>query len=254
MESHSRDSRDIEEKIAKGQGLVKQSVLDEAQSQITSLQTQITSFESTLSELQNANTTLDAEVNDLMRRVASGEYNPKSERVIEFKNNPAAKIMAVRNQVLEDLRKENEALLRCGGGGGGEGSVPRESWERLCKEKEELERGHAKRLMRLKEVSSSSFLLVWRYHRLSAYKPAERWSGIESRIYNFDRFSDIVSPPPFISSHPSLLIRSLGILYILPSVDRSIAAQHASHASELLANPRYSATNPKNSSKQSTRS
>jgi mitotic spindle assembly checkpoint protein MAD1 len=164
LESHSRDSRDIEEKIAKGQGLVKQSVLDEAQSQITSLQSQITSFESTLSELQNANTTLDAEVNDLMRRVASGEYNPKSERVIEFQNNPAAKIMAVRNQVLEDLRKENEALLRSGGGsGGGEGSVPRESWERLCKEKEELERGHAKRLMRLKEVSFSFVPLDWRY-------------------------------------------------------------------------------------------
>jgi mitotic spindle assembly checkpoint protein MAD1 len=159
LESHSRDSRHIEEKIAKGQGLVKQSVLDDAQSQIQSLQSQITSFESTLSELQNANTTLDAEVNDLMRRVASGEYNPKSERVIEFQNNPAAKIMAVRNQVLEDLRKENEALLRSGGGGGGEGSVPRESWERLCKEKEELEKGHAKRLMRLKEVSSPSVCL-----------------------------------------------------------------------------------------------
>jgi mitotic spindle assembly checkpoint protein MAD1 len=178
LESHSRDSRDIEEKIAKGQGLVKQSVLDEAQSQIQSLQSQITSFESTLSELQNANTTLDAEVNDLMRRVASGEYNPKSERVIEFQNNPAAKIMAVRNQVLEDLRKENEALLRSGGVGGGEGSVPKESWERLCKEKEELEKGHAKRLMRLKEVSSSSIPLHWRYGMVCI--PADCWSGIES--------------------------------------------------------------------------
>ena len=173
LESHSRDSRDIEEKIAKGQGLVKQAVLDEAQSRITSLQSQITSFESTLSELQNANTTLDAEVNDLMRRVASGEYNPKSERVIEFQNNPAAKIMAVRNQVLDDLRKENEALLRSGAGGGsGEGSVPRESWERLCKEKEELERGHAKRLMRLKEVSSRSVPLNQRHIRGPVHEPA----------------------------------------------------------------------------------
>jgi len=153
LESHSRDSRDLEEKIAKGQGLVKQSLLDEAETTISSLQSQITSFESTLSELQSANTTLDAEVNDLMRRVASGEYNPKTERVIEYGNNPAAKIMAVRNKVLEDLRNENEVLLRSGRGGGGEGSVPRESWERLCKEKEELETAHAKRLLRLKEVS-----------------------------------------------------------------------------------------------------
>ena len=155
LESQSRDSRALEEKIAQGQGFVKSSLLDEARTQITTLENQITSFETTLLELQNANTTLDAEVNDLMRRVASGEYNPKQERVIELHNNPAAKIMAVRNQVLEDLRKENEALLRGGGGGGGgERSVPRESWERLSKEKDELERGHAKRLMRLKEVSS----------------------------------------------------------------------------------------------------
>jgi len=154
LESQSRDSRALEDKIAQGQGFVKSSSLDEARTHITTLENQITSFETTLTELQNANTTLDAEVNDLMRRVASGEYNPKQERVIELHNNPAAKIMAVRNQVLEDLRKENEALLKGGGGGQGEGSVPRESWERLSKEKEELERGHAKRLMRLKEVSS----------------------------------------------------------------------------------------------------
>jgi regulator of replication initiation timing len=198
LESHSRDSRDIEEKIAK--------VLDEAQSQIQSLQSQITSFESTLSELQNANTTLDAEVNDLMRRVASGEYNPKSERVIEFQNNPAAKIMAVRNQVLEDLRKENEALLRSGGGGGGgEGSVPRESWERLCKEKEELEKGHAKRLMRLKEVSVSFVPLDWRYSMVCI--PADCWIGIESVTYQSNSFTHIVSPPPFpfitsLTPHP----------------------------------------------------
>jgi DNA repair exonuclease SbcCD ATPase subunit len=140
LESTSRDSRDLE-------------------AQIASLESQIKSFEQTLQELQSANTTLDAEVNDLMRRVASGEYNPKAERVIELQNNPAGRIMAVRNSVLEDLRKENEALLR-NGSGGGDGSVPRESWERLSKEKEDLEKAHAKRLMRLKEVSLVS--LAWR--------------------------------------------------------------------------------------------
>jgi len=222
LESNARDSRDIEEKIAKGQGLVKQSVLDEAQSQIHSLQSKITSLESTLSEVQNANTTLDAEVNDLMRRVASGEYNPKSERVIEFQNNPAAKIMAVRNQVLEDLRKENEALLRNGGGGGGgEGSVPRESWERLSKEKEELEKGHAKRLMRLKEVSSFSAPLKLKRTSMVCIKVRGLLKWIVSVIYQVDRFSDIVSPPsfPFINSltpHPFARVS-----YILLSVDRS---------------------------------
>jgi mitotic spindle assembly checkpoint protein MAD1 len=156
LESISRDSRDLETKIAKGQGLVSSTLLEEANSRISTHESTIKSLETTLAELQSANTTLDAEVNDLMRRVASGEYNPKTERIVELQNNPAAKIMAVRTQILEDLKKENEVLiqrLRSSGGDGGEGSIPRESWERLVKEKEELEKAHAKRLMRLKEVS-----------------------------------------------------------------------------------------------------
>lgn len=76
---------------------------------------------------------------------------------MELKQNPAAKIHAVRNKELEELKRENEVLLerlegRAGVGGEGEGLVPRESWERLKKEKEDLEQGHAKRLLRLKEV------------------------------------------------------------------------------------------------------
>jgi mitotic spindle assembly checkpoint protein MAD1 len=151
----SRDSRELEEKLAKGAGLVDATLLEEAESKAESLSNTISALESSISELQSANTTLDAEVNDLWRRVWSGEYDPKRERVVELVNNPAAKVMAVRQKMLDDLKAENEALLHRLGGVEKEGSVPKESWERLVKEKEETERAHAKRLQRLKEVSCS---------------------------------------------------------------------------------------------------
>ena len=89
-----------------------------------------------------------------MRRVASGEYNPAHERCIELKSNPAAKIQSVRTRQLEDLRRENDALLDrlTADAVAGEGRIPMESFERLRVEKEEMEMAHAKRLQRLKEV------------------------------------------------------------------------------------------------------
>jgi mitotic spindle assembly checkpoint protein MAD1 len=105
-----------------------------------------------------------------MRRVASGEYNPSRERLLELKNNPASREFAIRTKTLEDLKAENQALLdelvkvdtrvAEGDAAGMEGQeqgvlglVPRMSYERLLREKEDLERAHAKRLLRLKEVS-----------------------------------------------------------------------------------------------------
>jgi mitotic spindle assembly checkpoint protein MAD1 len=67
----------------------------------------------------------------------------------------------VRTKQLEDLRTENGALLQrlksvdktpVSPGAENTGLVPRESFERLSREKEDLERAHAKRLLRLKEV------------------------------------------------------------------------------------------------------
>lgn len=108
-----------------------------------------------------------------MQRVASGEFNPAYERCLELRNNPARKIWGIRKQELEDLKAENGELLerlaeldgllaesQAGAGastGDGaapvrEGMVPRSSYDRLKAEKEELEKAHAKRLQRLKEV------------------------------------------------------------------------------------------------------
>lgn len=159
LERVARDSRDLESTLAEGAGLVKASVLSDAQARVASLENDITSLESTVAQLTSANTALDAEVSDLMRRVASGEYNTQKERVVELKDNPASRVLAVRTTQLEDLKAENEALLKRLTTGVGEGSstdagaVPKESWDRLVKEKSDLETNHAKRLMRLKEVN-----------------------------------------------------------------------------------------------------
>lgn len=155
LDRTARDSRDLESNLAEGAGLVKATLLSDAQARLASLEDTITSLESTIAQLTSANNALDAEVSDLMRRVASGEYNAKTERVIELKDNPASRVMAVRTKQLDELKAENEVLLAKVSGGGGDqaNSVPQESWDRLVKEKSELEASHAKRLMRLKEVS-----------------------------------------------------------------------------------------------------
>ena len=155
LDAMARDSRETEAALTAGAGLVKISELESAQERIAALEASISAFDSTISELTAANTTLDAEVNDLMRRVASGEYNPTAERCLELSDNPAARVHAVRRAELDGFKAENEALLR----GKGE-SVPKESWERAVKEKEEVEAAYEKRLQRLREVSLRHLLAL----------------------------------------------------------------------------------------------
>jgi mitotic spindle assembly checkpoint protein MAD1 len=111
LDAISRDSQDVEIRLTHGVGLVKLSLLEDERARVVQLAADTASLESTIIQLTAANASLDAEVNDLMRRVASGEYNPAAERCLELKANPAAKIHAVRNQELENLKVENLALL-----------------------------------------------------------------------------------------------------------------------------------------------
>jgi hypothetical protein len=93
-------------------------------------------------------------------------------RVLEFANNPAAKIKMTRLHELQELKDENEALLQAlseledakglsndeGDNQGQEDGtarryVPRQSFDRLVKEKKDLEESREKRVLRLKEVS-----------------------------------------------------------------------------------------------------
>lgn len=115
-------------------------------------------MQSTIDELTKANMSLDADIAELMLRVASGEYNTDRERCVELRANPAAKVHAVRNAQLEDLRRENAALLDrlkqldTTPLEGGAGLVPRASYDRLEKERDTAAAAHEKRLLRLKEI------------------------------------------------------------------------------------------------------
>lgn len=230
----ARDSRDLENRLAEGAGLVKSTLLDDATARIAALESQVESLESSITQLTSANTALDAEVGDLMRRVASGEYNTQTERVIELKANPAAKVLAIRTQQLDDLRAENEALLgrlkvvgqgqgqgtseEGDGAGNGEvtGLVPRESWDRLVKEKESLEQAHAKRLQRLKEVCPSP-------------PPTDSYSKTTSHSVNPSIHSGL-SPRTLTLYSQATLVRPIISGYHLPlPVDASGEQNFASH-------------------------
>lgn len=115
------------------------------------LTTEIETLNSTIEELNAANSTLDGEVTELMKRVASGEFNPARERCLELAANPAAKVKAVRAQQLEELKAENAALLERLAGAGE--AVPLMVYEKLVQERDDMKINHEKRLQRLKEVS-----------------------------------------------------------------------------------------------------
>lgn len=115
--------------------------------------TQHADLESALASLQAAHDLLE-------RRVARGEYNPETFQCLQLALNPSTMDLAVRTETLEGLKRENEALLKAG-----TGEVPRETYERVLKEREEERLQMEKRLQRLKEV----LLVVFARPSLNTY-------------------------------------------------------------------------------------
>lgn len=152
------EAAEVEARVARGAGLVKAAALEEAEARVSELEGEKAELEGTVEELTKANTALDADIAELMRRVASGEYNAERERVLELRDNPAARVNAVRRVQLDDLRTENAALLArlkeldTTPSEGGSGLVPRASYARLEKERDAAAAAHEKRLLRLKEI------------------------------------------------------------------------------------------------------
>lgn len=112
---------------------------------------------------------LENELWKLQGDVASGKHVPPGIRVLELAGNPAQLWFGKREEDVDRLRKENEALraLVSDGQGdhsataaatqAGDGLVPRETLEVLQKEKAELEQtilNKEKRLLRLQQVGS----------------------------------------------------------------------------------------------------
>lgn len=108
---------------------------------------------------------------ELRGQIGAGNHVPPGMRVLCHRDNPAQQWSDLRQSVMDRLKSENEALLKRlrevessgvvdtgAGTSHGEELVPRESWEVLQKEKEELEevvKQKEKRLLRLQQVCRS---------------------------------------------------------------------------------------------------
>ncbi|KAI0317816.1 MAD-domain-containing protein [Amylostereum chailletii] len=107
---------------------------------------------------------------ELRGEIGAGRHVPPGVRILTMKENPAQQWADLRQEVMDRLKGENEALIRRlkelednGAGQGlrtenaqpGKDLVPRESWEVVMKEKAELEetvKQKEKRLLRLQQV------------------------------------------------------------------------------------------------------
>ncbi|KAF8129065.1 spindle assembly checkpoint component Mad1, partial [Boletus edulis] len=105
---------------------------------------------------------------ELRGKIGAGNHVPPGMRVLCLRDNPAQQWRDLRQSIMDRLKNENEALIRRlkevessgaveaqAGTSRGEELVPRESWEVLQKEKEELEevvKQKEKRLLRLQQV------------------------------------------------------------------------------------------------------
>ncbi|KAI0337286.1 MAD-domain-containing protein [Trametopsis cervina] len=119
--------------------------------------------------------TLEQTLFELRGEVGAGRHLPPGVRVLSLRDNPAQQWADLGTAAMERLKRENAALLerlreleadgargehdRTEERGGAAGQlVPRESWEAVCREKEELEAAlgqKEKRLLRLQQVFSA---------------------------------------------------------------------------------------------------
>lgn len=115
---------------------------------------------------------LEQSLFEVKGEMGAGRHVPPGVRVLTLKDNPAQQWADLRQEVMDRLKNENEALLRrlkeLEDSGAGqdikvqqgenqhsEDLVPRESWEVVNKEKKELEeflKQKEKRLLRLQQV------------------------------------------------------------------------------------------------------
>ena len=112
---------------------------------------------------------------ELGGEIGAGRHVPPGVRVLTLRDNPEQQWVDLRQSVMDQLRGENDALLKrlkeleaskpvavAQSGEEAAALVPRESWELVSKEKAELEEAvkqKEKRLLRLQQVRSHVCLL-----------------------------------------------------------------------------------------------
>ena len=138
---------------------------------------------------------------ELRGKIGTGNHVPPGMRVLCLRDNPAQQWSDLRQSAMDRLKSENEALIKRlrglesneavdaqAGTSRREELVPRESWEVLSKEKEELEdvvKQKEKRLLRLQQVLQFSLPLSFRPftradHQVFTAKSAEFREAIAS--------------------------------------------------------------------------
>ena len=105
---------------------------------------------------------------ELRGEIGGGRHVPPGVRVLSLRENPAQQWVDLRQEAMDRLKSENDALIKrlkeleaggargsAEGHGNGEDLVPRESWEVVSQEKNALEdvvKQKEKRLLRLQQV------------------------------------------------------------------------------------------------------
>ncbi|GAA6032507.1 hypothetical protein JCM8097_004791 [Rhodosporidiobolus ruineniae] len=143
-------SRSLEEQLRLNEELQRE--LDEARNELALMETELDSLGAQVEQLEE---------NQGIR----GAFNPETHRVLEFAHSPARVDQAIRQATLDQLREENEALLRrvgaleragaSGGGAAGEHLVPRESLVQAKAEIDKLKLAVAQKDTMLKRISQA---------------------------------------------------------------------------------------------------
>jgi mitotic spindle assembly checkpoint protein MAD1 len=143
--------------------------LSEERQRVSDLTEELSAARGEAIRLEKRVASLDEQLFRLQGDVGTGRLVPPGIRILEMAGNPAAKWFGKREEDVQRLRKENEALRSMMGdgvarpteGAAADGLVPKETLDVLIQEKAELEKTikeKEKRLLRLQQVLSQLHL------------------------------------------------------------------------------------------------
>ncbi|KAG8883202.1 coiled-coil domain-containing protein mad1 [Tulasnella sp. 331] len=142
---------------------IDQDVLDRQVERISELEEELARCLESADNSQDKIESLEQQLWELGATMNAGNHVPPNTRVLQLATNPISEDIDLKKEVFQHLKEENDALLirlgdvetSSGFTEPGERLVPRDSWENVKREKNELIRTVAdkeKRLLRLKQV------------------------------------------------------------------------------------------------------
>ena len=145
------------------------SALSQERLRVSDMVEELSAARGEVARLEKQVASLDEQLFRLQGDVGTGRLVPPGIRVLEMAGNPASKWFGKREEDVQRLRKENEALRSMMGdgvtrpteGAAADGLVPKETLDVLIQEKAELEKTikeKEKRLLRLQQVRTQLHL------------------------------------------------------------------------------------------------